>query len=62
MTSKEEKAFIEECSCCHDLFPLALVDYDGRQYLCSECRVDLNKKYEETEERANSFRLLGQGE
>jgi len=34
-------ATLEECDCCHDVFPLRKVQLVGNQFLCEKCRSDL---------------------
>ena len=34
------EAAIETCDCCHDVFGLLEIEYNGRQILCKKCRQD----------------------
>jgi hypothetical protein len=33
-----ESSTLQECDCCHDLFPLSAVEWTGVQMLCAKCK------------------------
>jgi len=34
---------LQECSCCHDEFPLFDVRFTGRQFLCKKCANETSR-------------------
>jgi len=45
---------LEQCDLCHDDYPMAWIQYSGKQFLCFSCRHDiLHEQIDKQDEQRN---------